>query len=284
MSMLRNGIVISTLMVLGFVAPGRTCAAQQPPPPESSWAWDATEKHVVVPSMTNIIYFTFWVTNRSDKAAQVLHAEADCDCTVIEAREAFPWTIPPGESGALTVRINTRGRFGEVQRPVLVHSSAGSQRLIASMNIPLSPAPANMSARQQDVQIALSDRQAVFRGRCAPCHALPAVNLTGAPLFEKACGICHSSKHRAEIVPDLSRNDGQRDAEYWRRWITQGKAGSLMPAFGTSEGGILDTRQIESLVDYLLKRFPSAITNSADNPLESAAKGVIHQEHGASNE
>jgi hypothetical protein len=29
-----------------------------------------------------------------------------------------------------------------------------------------------------------------------------------------------------------------------------------MPAFAKSEGGILDTNQVESLVEYLVKKFP----------------------------
>jgi hypothetical protein len=225
--------------------------------------WDSVEKHVEMPAMTNLAHFTFWMTNTASENVVILAMEAECDCTVVEARKKLPWILQPGDDGAINVRVNTRGRFGLFTRPVTVHTSHGRQTLTVSMNIPLTPAPSNVSPRQQDVLIAMADRQAVFSGRCAPCHAFPALNQTGESLFEKACGICHTAKRRAEMVPDLAAATRERDAGYWRDWITYGKKGSLMPAFAKSEGGILDTNQIESLVQYLLAKYPSAMTESA---------------------
>ncbi|HMP81812.1 MAG TPA: DUF1573 domain-containing protein [Verrucomicrobiota bacterium] len=233
------------------------------PQKPNPWAWESTEQHLDLPAMTNLASFAFWVTNTSSETAVILATEADCDCTVVEARKSLPWTFQPGESGALNVRINTRGRHGLVTRPVIVLTSHGAQKLVTTIKIPLTPAPANVSPRQQDVLIARTNRQAVFQGRCAPCHAHPAMNQTGAVLFEKACGICHQAKRRAEMVPDLAALDRDADAAYWRQWITYGKKDSLMPAFATTEGGILDTNQIESLVEYLLKKYP-ADAGSAD--------------------
>ena len=72
-------------------------------------------------------------------------------------------------------------------------------------DIPLTPAPFNVMPRQRDLMAAQKDRQAVFRGNCAACHALPAVGRTGDALFAKACAICHISDHRAEIdIADLA--------------------------------------------------------------------------------
>jgi len=225
------------------------------------WSWDAIEKKVELPAMTNIVYFTFWLTNTSSEPATLLSTEAECDCTVVEARKNLPWRFDPGESGAINMRINTRGRSGQVMRVVVVHTSHGVQRLIAHINIPLTPAPSNVSVRQRDVEVARKDRQAVFKNGCASCHALPAAYLTGGALFDKACGICHLSKHRAEMVPELASVASGKDADYWRDWISYGKTGSLMPAFAKSEGGILDTNQIESLVEYLMQRYPADFTD-----------------------
>ena len=207
--------------------------------------------------MTNLALFTFWVTNNSPSDAVIGFVEAECDCTVVEANKVFPWTIAPGAGGPLNVRVNIRGRFGIFVKTVTVHSSHGPQVLTVSMNIPLTPAPSNVSVRQKDVVAAKTDRQAVFRGSCAACHATPTFGLTGAALFQKACSICHQAEQRAEMVPDLTALKHPTDADHWRRWITSGKAGSLMPAFAHSEGGILDTNQIESLVEYVMKQFPS---------------------------
>jgi mono/diheme cytochrome c family protein len=106
---------------------------------------------------------------------------------------------------------------------------------------------------------AKADRQAVFRGHCAACHTWPAAQRTGESLFQKACGICHISEDRANFVPDLTALKHPTDANFWRDWIVHGKPGTLMPAFAIAEGGILDTNQVESLVDYLVKNYPSKV-------------------------
>jgi mono/diheme cytochrome c family protein len=221
--------------------------------------WDALKKAADLPAMTNIAHFTFWVTNTSSEDATILSTETSCDCTVAEAKEKLPWKISPGAGGPLQVNVNTLGKFGVVEKSVSVFSSHGTQTLAIRLNIPLGPAPFNVSVRQQDVMAAKADRQAVFGGHCAVCHRWPAGNQKGEPLFQAACGICHISAHRAEIVPDLSAIKHATDAEFWRSMIAHGKPGSVMPAFALSEGGILDTNQVESLVDYLTKTYPSKV-------------------------
>ena len=75
---------------------------------------------------------------------------------------------------------------------------------------------------------------------------------TGRELFDTSCGICHTTVHRASMVPELTGlpNGGNRD--YWHAWISRGKEGSLMPAFSKSAGGPLTDEQINSLVEYAL--------------------------------
>ena len=221
------------------------------------WVWDASEKKLELTGMTNLAHFTFWVTNISAADATILATEAECDCTVVEAKKTLPWSLAPGASGPLNVRVNTRGRFGSLTKTVTVRTSHGTQVLTLNMTIPLTPAPSNVSVRQQDMLAAKADRQAVFRGHCAACHTPPATGLTVATLFEKACGICHTAQYRAEVVPDLAALKHPTDAAYWRAWIASGKEGSLMPAFAKSQGGILESNEIESLVAHLTEKFPS---------------------------
>lgn len=228
--------------------------------------WDAMEKKQELPGMTNLALFTFWVTNHSTSDAVIGWVEAECDCTVVEANKVFPWTIAPGAGGPLNIRVNIRGRFGDFVKTVTVHTSHGPQVLTVSMKIPLTPAPSNVSVRQKDLMAAKADRQAVFRGSCAACHTAPTAGLTGAALFTKACAICHQAEQRAEMVPDLAALKHPTDADHWRRWITSGKAGSVMPAFAHSEGGILNTNQIESLVEYVVKQFPSVDSTAFKQP------------------
>ena len=260
-----------TLIFLVIVSVALTVDAVENSPPPSDvikanpLVWDALEKKLDLPGMTNLARFTFWVTNTSNAEATINSVEAECDCTVVEARTSLPWHIAPGSNGPLNVRVNIRGRFGELSKTITVHTSHGSQVLTVGMKIPLTSAPANVSARQRDVIAARADRQAVFHGSCAACHASPAADLKGPALFQKACGICHMAEHRADFVPDLAALQNLTDEGYWRSSITSGKAGSLMPAFAQSEGGILDSDQIDSLVAFLLKEFPSKVSGASSS-------------------
>jgi len=58
------------------------------------------------------------------------------------------------------------------------------------------------------------------------------------------------------MVPDLHNLKEQTSDEFWRAWITSGKAGTLMPAFATSQGGPLNDMQIASLAVYLNQAIP----------------------------
>jgi mono/diheme cytochrome c family protein len=101
------------------------------------------------------------------------------------------------------------------------------------------------------------DRQAVFRNDCASCHVAPTVGKQGAELFQAACAICHSAAHRAGMVPDLGIAREPRDAAYWRKWIREGKVGTLMPGFAVAHGGPLTEEQIESLIAFAMKSLPA---------------------------
>jgi len=106
-------------------------------------------------------------------------------------------------------------------------------------------------------QMVAIDRQAVFKGDCAKCHAEPTVGKMGHELYVAGCGICHDAEHRAAMVPDLRALKHPTNAEHWRQWITASKPGSLMPAFSQAHDGPLNDEQIASLVNYLTNAMPS---------------------------
>jgi hypothetical protein len=58
--------------------------------------------------------------------------------------------------------------------------------------------------------------------------------------------------NRATMVSDLRALPLHPDREYWLKWITLGRPGSLMPSFAQAEGGPLNDDQIDSLVGFLL--------------------------------
>ncbi len=229
--------------------------------------WDALEKTNSLPFMTNVTYFTFFVTNKSSVSAMILSNETSCDCTAATTVEHLPWELKPGDGGAMSVLVNVRGKYGLVTKTVTVYTSHGTQMLTVNVDIPISPAPFNVSARLKDQMASQKDRQAVFGEHCAACHAWPSVGRTGETLFQSACGICHVSEHRAQMVPDLAALKRETGADYWRMNIIFGKTNSLMPAFAKTEGGILDTNQIESLVAYLVGKYPSkkVVSSASDS-------------------
>jgi mono/diheme cytochrome c family protein len=82
-------------------------------------------------------------------------------------------------------------------------------------------------------------------------------NKFGQELYVASCGICHDAEHRASAVPNLHALQHDTNADYWKTWISQGKPGSMMPAFSTSQGGPLSDAQIASLVQYLTATIPA---------------------------
>ena len=111
--------------------------------------------------------------------------------------------------------------------------------------------------RKRNQEIAQRNRQAVFSGDCARCHLEPARGRSGAELFTSVCGVCHFAANRSSIVPDLLTAREHRDAAFWRTWITEGKPGTLMPAWSKKYGGPLTDAQIESLVTFALQTLPT---------------------------
>ncbi len=215
-------------------------------------AWDAMEKSLEPEPGTTVAAFTFSVTNRSAAAVSITEISPSCGCTVVQL-PAKPWVLAPGVAGTFEATVDFRGKHGEFSKTIGVHSTAGLQTLRVTVKIPDTPE----AARERNRQLATLDRQAVFRGDCRSCHVTPAQDRMGAELFQTACAICHIASPRASMVPDLLVAREPRDAAYWRKWIGEGKAGTLMPAFARKHEGPLSDAQIESLIEFALLRLPT---------------------------
>jgi len=228
----------------------------QPPPRENVFAWDALVKEATLKPGQVTNSFTFSLTNTSNAEVTINGVRTSCGCTVAKL-PAVPWGIPAGGSGTFDVDVDLRGKSGIVTKTITIDSTAGYRYLTVRVSIPASASAAAMSLseRARNLQIALADRQAVFKGDCAACHLQPAMGQTGEALYFDACGVCHEAEHRASMVPNLRALNKPADREYWRTWITRGKAGTLMPAWAINEGGPLTEAQIASLLDYLTGPF-----------------------------
>lgn len=246
----------------GIANPYVPPAIPKPPTQPASYiAWDAESKEYSAKAGESSAHFTFYLTNVSKEVVLVNSVRTSCGCTVAQLPEQ-PWRLAPGTNGPINVTVNLAGKSGTIVKSVTADTSAGVKSLLVKVNIPAaSGQPAVASGvdvdRMRNMQMAMADRQVVFKGDCAKCHSQPAVGKVGGELYTAACGICHDSANRAALVPDLKALKHPTNAEHWKKWIVSGKPNSMMPAFSKSEGGPLDDPQIESLVKYLTETIPS---------------------------
>jgi mono/diheme cytochrome c family protein len=208
------------------------------------------------------------VTNSITPApVTVLNVHPSCGCTTAEVPQGS-WLLPPGTNSVIRVNVNLAGKSGSLFKTVGITTDRGRMDLVLRINIQPEPPPRPMTEteRAQGVALAKVDRQAVFRGDCASCHAKNLPGKYGQQLFAAACGICHDANPRATMVPDLHNLKDPTSEEFWRAWITSGKAGTLMPAFASAQGGPLTDFQVASLANWL----NAAIPPKAPTPAQAA--------------
>ncbi len=222
--------------------------------------WIKSISHVTsVTKSTNV----FNITNYVPAAVTILNVHPSCGCTTAEL-PPVPWTIQSGSNGQIKLSVNLAGKSGTLFKTVNVATERGKRDLLLRINIlPPPPTPEMTEAqRQAGIAAATVDRQAVLKGDCASCHLPKIEGKYGQQLFDAVCAVCHEAKHRGTMVADLHNIKDPTNEEFWRAWITAGKAGTLMPAFATSQGGPLNDLQIASLAAYLNAVNPSHATNA----------------------
>jgi mono/diheme cytochrome c family protein len=210
-----------------------------------------------VVTKTNVVSVTNSIT---PIPVTILQVHPSCGCTTAELPQP-PWILPPGTNSVIKVSVNLAGKSGIVPKSVNVMTDKGKMDLMVRINILPAPPARSMSEeeRARGLAAAKIDRQAVFKGDCASCHASNVGGKFGSDLFAQVCAVCHEAKLRATMVPDLHNLKDPTSEEFWRAWITSGKAGTLMPAFATAQGGPLTDMQIASLAAYLNQAIPSHV-------------------------
>lgn len=244
------GAVALALLGLGVVSQSRAAGAADQP---AALLWDSSEKLIKSAPGEHAADFQFTATNVSDRTVTIRQLMPTCGCTVAEMPSS-PWVLEPGASGTFSGTIDFKGKAGIVKKAIHVTSSEGVQTLTIAVEV----AQMDDAERRRNQELAQANRQVVFQGECAKCHLMPAVGKQGGALFMAACAVCHITEHRSSIVPDLLVAKTRRDAEYWRKWIAEGKEGTLMPAWSRRHGGPLTDEEIESLVTFALGALPTA--------------------------
>jgi cytochrome c553 len=234
-------------------------------------AWDAETKECTVKTNETHAHLFFSLTNVSSENVVISNVTTSCGCTVAKLPKK-PWIIDPKESGRIDVEVDVRGKTGTLTKQVNIISPTAARLLNVSVTIPngyfgggMTPAMGDRLRNQEATEV---NRQSIFRENCASCHLIPAFGKSGANLYQAACAICHDSPHRATMVPDLHHLNKETNADYWREWITNGKEGTLMPAFAATQGGPLDDEQINSLVEYMATFSKPPGTNSPPNAVK----------------
>jgi len=198
--------------------------------------------------------FSFAVTNISSSQVVIDGVRTSCGCTVAKL-PSQPWLLAPHDGGQIHVTVNLAGKSGTIYKTITVLSTNAPKVLTVKVNLPENP----VMVRARNAQMAAADRQAVFKNDCAKCHAEPAKDKTGKDLYVAVCAICHEEQSRNPVVPDLHRLNKPTDYAYWKEWITNGKANSMMPAFAKQQGGPLTDEQIDSLAQVLVKALPPGV-------------------------
>jgi mono/diheme cytochrome c family protein len=199
--------------------------------------------------------FAFWVTNISDTPVHILSITASCSCTKAEMPRT-PWILLPHTTELFRATMSLVGKpAGDNTKVLTVTSTNGVKILWVKSIIPAPEMQTTMADRLKNQELAKSDRQSIFRNDCVQCHVTPAAGKMGKELYDKACGICHDSDHRAAMITDLGSLNHPVDAEFWKTIISNGKPATMMPAFAQDQGGPLTKEQVNSLVDYFMSEF-----------------------------
>jgi len=230
---------------------------QNEPLPDGVLAWNSLTQESTVAADVGKAGFVFSFTNISPGNVTILDVHPSCGCTTAQL-PPLPWVLSTGTNGQFGFTVNLAGRTGMQVKTVNVKTDKGTKLLTLKINILPPVAPSQSEAeRAHALEMAKTDRQAVFHGDCAACHVKPGDGKYGPPLYTAVCGICHDSKTRASMVPDLHNLKIPTNVDFWQTWIAHGKVGTLMPAFSSAEGGSLSENQIASLAYYLNATFPS---------------------------
>ncbi|MCX7872137.1 MAG: DUF1573 domain-containing protein [Verrucomicrobiae bacterium] len=233
--------------------------------PTNVLVFDAEAKEYNAKAGELDIPFSFYVTNVSTNEVTINSVHTSCGCTVAQL-PSLPWKLAPGENGEIKVKMDVRGKTGQITKTISLNSSHGMKILAATARVPF---PDLMSTtpeeRERNQLIARVNRQSVFRGDCARCHATPSIGKMGAELYKTTCAVCHDAEKRASMVPDLRNPPRPKNRDYWAQIIMYGKPDSLMPAFSRANNGILDDEQIFSLVEYMVGDFQKNTAPTSSN-------------------
>lgn len=218
--------------------------------------WDALKKTYEAKPGEKEVVFEFNATNPTTATIAIQSIHTSCGCTVAQLPPlpAAPYLLAARASAPVRVTLNLQGKAGVIAKTITVTTAAGPYTLTVEAVAPGAALASIGADRERNIAIAARDRQAIFKGDCAKCHAEPAGGKTGQDLYRAVCTICHEAHPRASMIPDLQVAREGRDLAYWTKWVTEGGS-TMMPAFAERHGGPLNAEQVGTLAIYLFAEF-----------------------------
>jgi hypothetical protein len=118
----------------------RVLAAEPPAgaPESTALRWDADSREYALKPGETTAPFTFVVTNVSNADVTITRLHATCGCTAAKL-PSMPYTLGAGSNVAINVEMQLAGKFGLIQKSVMVETSAGAKSLVVRANIPTEP-------------------------------------------------------------------------------------------------------------------------------------------------
>ncbi len=183
-------------------------------------------------------------SNSGDQELKIEEVEASCGCTAVVLSSK---TLAPGESGELKIKLDTFGKKGDIKKTITIFSNDYVMpekviHLLTQVKAPKHP--------KFDVG------ETLFSKKCRSCHADKGKGLIGSSLYLAICHQCHGAEGEgSSSAPALSAPEylKQVDSKYLYNWIADGKRGTSMPGYSQKHAGPLDERQLNSLVDFILR-------------------------------
>lgn len=174
-----------------------------------------------------------FVRNTGKLPLHIAQVQSACGCTV--GSFGSP-EVPPGGFTTLDVSIDTTGKGDLIEKKVSVIDALGRHAdAWLTLRVVANKHPGSMSGH------------GIFTGKCASCHAAPALGkIKGKDIYAAVCVMCHGKAGGGAYAPKLRG----LDAKTVRTTLQHG-INTRMPAFSREHGGPLTARQIAELAQWL---------------------------------
>jgi mono/diheme cytochrome c family protein len=190
----------------------------------------------------DVIKHTFSFKNKGKGPFKMVKVETSCGCTTTEG---VLKEYAPGESGTMTVTIDTRGKHGITVKTVrftLENATEDKPELTLSAQLVPPPHPE-----------ATNGGLATTDAKCKTCHLDSGVGEKGIYLYHRICSQCHGSKGAgasAGAFNDPAWQERATDASI-REILEKGAPEKGMPSYVEGVSPPLTGEQLDSLITYM---------------------------------